>query len=116
MRISDWSSDVCSSDLLKARLIGEGWDFAVERTKILMLSHSVIARRQGYPTIQQIYGQFNDAWLKKEDPHIKFLADQVEPACAAFQTQRYGEMFRCLDSGRPKTGRASWRERGCQYG
>lgn len=88
-------------DHLKARLADEGWDFAVERTKILMLSHSVIARRQGYPTIQQIYGQFNDAWLKKEDPHIKFLADQVEPACAAFQTQRYGEMFRCLDSGRP---------------
>lgn len=88
-------------DHLKARLIGEGWDFSVERTKILMLSHSVLAREQGYPTIQQIYGQFNDAWLKKEDPHIKFLADQVEPACAAFQAQRYGEMFGCLDAGRP---------------
>src|SRR3546814_8039652 len=54
-------------DHLKARLADEGWDFAVERTKILMLSHSVIARRQGYPTIQQIYGQFNDAWLRSEE-------------------------------------------------
>lgn len=92
-------------DHLKARLIGEGWDFAIERTKILMLSHSVLAREQGYPTIQQIYGQFNDAWLKKEDPHIKFLADQVEPACAAFQAQRYGEMFGCFDAGRPSIRR-----------
>jgi DNA helicase II / ATP-dependent DNA helicase PcrA len=92
-------------DHLKARLIGEGWDFTVERTKILMLSHSVLAREQGYPTIQQIYGQFNDAWLEKEDPHIKFLADQVEPACAAFEAQRYGVMFGCLDAGRPNIRR-----------
>lgn len=92
-------------DHLKGRLTDEGWNFAVEHTKILMLSHSVLAREQGYPTIQRIYGQFNDAWLKKEDPHIKFLADRVEPACAAFQAQRYGEMFGCLDSGGPNIRR-----------
>lgn len=113
-----WTGDTSAEaarayfDHLKARLSGEGWDFSVERTKILMLSHSVLAREQGYPTIQQIYGQFNDAWLKKEDPHIKFLADQVEPACAAFQAQRYGEMFGCLDAGRPSIRRhqdkAAW--------
>jgi DNA helicase-2/ATP-dependent DNA helicase PcrA len=113
-----WTGDTSAEaarayfDHLKAKLIGEGWDFAVERTKILMLSHSVLAREQGYPTIQQIYGQFNDAWLKKEDPHIKFLADQVEPACAAFQAQRYGEMFGCLVTGRPSIRRhqdkAAW--------
>jgi len=113
-----WTGDTSAEaarayfDHLKGRLVGEGWDFAVERTKILMLSHSVLAREQGYPTIQQIYGQFNDPWLKKEDPHIKFLADQVEPACAAFQAQRYGEMFGCLDAGRPSIRRhqdkAAW--------
>ena len=106
-----WTGDTSAEaarayfDHLKARLIGEGWDFSVERTKILMLSHSVLAREQGYPTIQQIYGQFNDAWLNKDDPHIKFLADQLEPACAAFQAQRYGEMFGCLDAGRPSIRR-----------
>src|SRR3546814_9924325 len=57
---------------------GEGWDFAIEKTKILMLSHSVLAREQGYASIPPIYGQFNDPWLKKDDPHIKFLTDQVE--------------------------------------
>lgn len=86
---------------LKGRLAVDGWDFAAERTKILMLSHGVLAREQGYAGIQQLYGQFNDAWLKKEDPHIKFLADQIEPACAAFQAQRYGDMFESLGAGKP---------------
>ncbi|WP_322756922.1 3'-5' exonuclease [Synechococcus sp. CBW1107] len=31
--------------------------------------------------------------LKKEDPHISFLADTVEPACAAFSAGKFGEMF-----------------------
>ena len=57
---------------IKHRLAAEGWDFAVGKTKILMLSHSVLAREQGYSSIPPIYGQFNDPWLKKDDPHIKF--------------------------------------------
>ena len=84
------------------QLRGEGWDFAVEKTKILMLSHSVLAREQGYASIPPIYGQFNDPWLKKEDPHVKFLADHLEPACAAFEAKRYGEMFECFGAGTPK--------------
>lgn len=87
---------------VKQRLTAEGWDFAVEKTKILMLSHSVLARKQGYAGIQSIYGQFNDPWLKKDDPHIKFLADHLEPACAAFEAQRYGEMFECFGAGMPR--------------
>jgi DNA helicase-2/ATP-dependent DNA helicase PcrA len=67
-----------------------------------MLSHSVLAREQGYPSIPPIYGQFNDPWLKKDDPHIKFLADHLEPACAAFEAKRYGEMFGCFGIGAPK--------------
>ena len=48
-----------------------------------------------------IYGQFNDAWLKREDPHLKFLTDSLEPACEAFTRRRYGEMFQCLGAGIP---------------
>src|SRR3546814_4872891 len=112
MRIRDWSSDVCTSDLarayfshIKERLGGEGWDFAVGKTKILMLSHSVLAREQGYASIPPIYGQFNDPWLKKDDPHIKFLTDQLEPACSAFEAQRYGDMFECFGTGMPRIRR-----------
>ncbi|HEY9579567.1 MAG TPA: UvrD-helicase domain-containing protein [Rhizorhapis sp.] len=90
---------------IKERLGGEGWDFAVGKTKILMLSHSVLAREQGYASIPPIYGQFNDPWLKKDDPHIKFLTDQLEPACAAFEAQRYGDMFECFGTGMPRIRR-----------
>ena len=87
---------------LRNRLAAEGWDFAVGKTKILMLSHSVLAREQGYASIPPIYGQFNDPWLKKDDPHIKFLTDQLEPACAAYEAKRYGEMFGYLGTEKPK--------------
>lgn len=99
---------------LKGRLEAEGWDFAVDRTKILMLSHSVLAREQGYASIPPIYGQYNDPWLKKDDPHIKFLTDSIEPACAAFLVQRFGKMFQSLGTGRPAIRRhqdkAAWAE------
>jgi DNA helicase-2/ATP-dependent DNA helicase PcrA len=90
---------------VKARLSDEGWDLSVEKTKILMLSHSVLAREQGYASIPPIYGQYNDPWLKKDDPHIKFLSDHLEPACAAFEAQRHGEMFECFGAGMPRIRR-----------
>lgn len=90
---------------LKARLVAEGWDFGVDKTKILMLSHSVLAREQGYGSIPPIFGQSNDPWLKKDDPHIKFLADHIEPACSAFSARRYGEMFESLETGDPRIRR-----------
>ena len=90
---------------VKERLTDEGWDFAVEKTKILMLSHSVLAREQGYASIPPIYGQYNDPWLKKDDPHIKFLTDHLERACAAFEAQRYGEMFECFGASMPRIRR-----------
>ncbi|WPN21773.1 UvrD-helicase domain-containing protein [Pseudomonas marginalis] len=86
---------------LKAQLIAEGWDFSPKKTKILILNHSGIAREQGYESIPPIFGRFNESWLKKEDPHIKYLTDHLEPACAAYAQRRYGEMFKHLASDRP---------------
>jgi len=106
-----WTGDT-SPDAARAyfqhvqdRLAAEGWDLSVDTTKILMLSHSILAREQGYEGIRSIYGQFNDPWLKKDDPHIKFLADQLEPACAAFEAKRYGEMFEAFGSAMPRIRR-----------
>jgi DNA helicase-2/ATP-dependent DNA helicase PcrA len=103
-----WTGDTSAEaakaylELIKQRLTGEGWDFAVGKTKILMLSHSVLAREQGYASIPPIYSPFNDPWLKKADPHIKFMTDHLEPACAAFEAQRYGQMFECFGVGMPR--------------
>src|SRR3546814_10230615 len=47
MRISDWSSDVCSSDLRLCtgqnawRLVAEGWDRLIERFRIFTGQHIV---------------------------------------------------------------------------
>jgi DNA helicase-2/ATP-dependent DNA helicase PcrA len=87
---------------IKDRLATDGWDLEAGKTKILMLSHSVLAREQGYGSIPLIYGQITDQWLKKGDPHIKFLTDQLEPACAAFEAKHYGEMFGYFGTSTPK--------------
>ena len=75
---------------LRELLSDNGWDFA--STKILMLTHKVLAAELNYAQIASAF-RYNDSFIKKEDPHIAFLVDTVEPACAAFQDGRYGEMF-----------------------
>lgn len=108
-----WTGDTSAEaaqayfEYLKAQLSAEGWDFSPKVTKILILNHRGIAREQGYSSIPPIFGQFNEPWLKKEDPHIKYLADQLEPACAAYEQRRYGEMFGHLVSERPRIMRHS---------
>ena len=82
------------------RLDREGWDFTLETTKILMLTHRVLAGRQGYPSIPANFA-FNESFTKKEHPHIAFFADALEPACNAYLSQKYGEMFRALGSSVP---------------
>lgn len=82
-------------DALKQRLYDEGWDLSPKSTKILMLTHNVLAKQQGYPTLPQIYDR-NDSFTKKEDKHIEFLVDTVEAMCRAYENHRYGEMFNLL--------------------
>ncbi|WP_312486406.1 UvrD-helicase domain-containing protein [Stutzerimonas nitrititolerans] len=108
-----WTGDTSAEaaqayfECLKAQLSAEGWDFSPKITKVLILNHKGIAREQGYSSIPPIFGQFNEPWLKKEDPHIKYLADQLEPACAAYEQHRYGEMFGYLASDLPTIMRHS---------
>jgi DNA helicase-2/ATP-dependent DNA helicase PcrA len=100
---SHWKGDLPTEDAhrflegLRQRLSDEGWDFAPNKTKILMLTHKVLAAEQNYAQIASAF-RYNDSFIKKEDPHIAFLVDTVEPACAAFQEGRYGEMFATIDT------------------
>lgn len=77
---------------LRRHLSNEEWDFASKETKILMLTHNVLAAEQNYAQIANAF-RYTDSYIKKEDPHVAFLVDTVEPACIAFQNGRYGEMF-----------------------
>lgn len=56
---------------LMRRLQTEGWDLS--RTKVLMLTHNVLAAEQGYPNLVEVFKGRNDLFAKKEDPAIKFL-------------------------------------------
>jgi len=76
-------------------LTGEGWDFDPQKTKILMLTHNVIAAKRGYPNLARIFDR-NEAFSKKEDATIAFLADTVESACEAYSRGHFGEMFRFM--------------------
>jgi DNA helicase-2/ATP-dependent DNA helicase PcrA len=95
---SHWAGDLPAEDThrflegLRQQLSDEGWDFAPNKTKILMLTHTVLAKEQNYSQIASAY-RYNESFIKKEDPHIEFLVDIVEPVCEAFKNGRYGEMF-----------------------
>lgn len=91
------------TEALKERLIAEGWDFAPEKTKVLMLTHNALAAQQGYPTIASIFDR-NEAFAKKEDPTIAFLADTLEPMMRAYAAGQFGDMFRIL-GGKPPLSR-----------
>lgn len=81
-------------------LAEDDWDFSPEATKILMLTHRVLAGKQGYPSIPAVFA-FNQSFTNKEHPHIAYFADALEPACEAYLSKKYGEMFRVLGSGVP---------------
>jgi len=93
-----WKGDLPAEDAhrflegLRQQLSDEGWDFGPNKTKILMLTHNVLAKEQNYSQIVGAYC-YKESFIKKEDPHIKFLVDTVEPACEAFNNGCYGEMF-----------------------
>ncbi len=87
----------CTRENLMQRLQAEGWDLS--RTKVLMLTHNVLAAEQGYPNLAEVFSGRNDLFVKKEDPTIKFFAEVVEPICAAYGASRYGDMFRAFGSG-----------------
>lgn len=79
-------------EMVLEKLAEAGWDFAPEASKILMLTHNVLAAEQGYRQLADALPR-TESFIKKEDPHIAFLVDTVEPVCRAFARRRYGEMF-----------------------
>ena len=83
----------CREELI-IRLQGEGWD--LQKTKVLMLSHNVLAIEQGYPQIAELFKRHTEQFTKKEDPVIRFFPEVIEPICIAYSSSLYGEMFKKL--------------------
>jgi hypothetical protein len=85
---------------VKEVLVQQGWDLAPGCTKILMLTHRLLANEQGYASLPTVF-RYNDAFTKKDHPHIAYLVDQLEPACDAFASNRFGTMFEALGGATP---------------
>ncbi len=74
-------------------------------------THNAIAAERGYPNLAAIF-EYNEAFAKKEDATIAFLADVVEPVCQAYVGGSTGEMFRLLGGAptiRKPADKADWR-------
>jgi len=82
-----------------SKLEAAGWDFSPEKTKVLMLTHNVLAEEQGYRNLAGVFSS-NDAYIKKEDKYLAFFMDVLEPMCEAFAGKRFGDMFSILGNGR----------------
>lgn len=101
-----WGGDLPPEDAhnylenLKVRLQSEGWEFSSNKTKILMLTHNLLATEQGYKGLFDVFGR-NEAFTKKEDRHIAFMVDVLEPVCAAYANHHYGKMFSLLGRRTP---------------
>lgn len=88
-------------EAVKLELQRQGWDFTSSDTKILMLTHNILAKEQGYSGIAGAFNGNNERFIKKEDPYIKYFVDTIEPVCEAYQRKSYGEMFDILGRAHP---------------
>src|SRR3546814_11635809 len=102
MRISDWSSDVCSSDLI-GRAVSKGLEAEITVTPIDRL-------------VLGLNGSLNDAQVTKLTASEAAISGAVKNARLAsphLQGSFFGSYGYDLPSG--EIGRASGRERVCQY-
>lgn len=95
-----------SFERFKQVLQDDGWDLSAESCKILILTNKVLAQQQGYEGIVNTF-RYPAAYLKKEDPIMKYVLEMVEPVCRAYSGKRYGEMLSILGRKKPHLTYAS---------
>lgn len=101
-----WNGDLPSDDAheylknIKTQLETKGWKFSLDKSKILMLTHNVLAAEQGYKNLSGVF-RYKEAFTKKENRHISFFVDTLEPVCMAYENSRFGEMFSFLGRRTP---------------
>src|SRR3546814_20443983 len=102
MRISDWSSDVCSSDLggsLGATILSDVVPAAVAMLPRALLERLQIVQQAREEDLDEVRGKYAKLGVAAEcAPYIADLPERL----------RWAHLF-------IEIGRASCRERGCQY-
>src|SRR3546814_11092672 len=117
MRISDWSSDVCSSDLsVRPDLVGEALaaDLGQLRDRLppfaAATARSIVAAEPGRP-LDEIYASFDDTPVAAASVAQVHFAETTDGQLGAVKELRHGvaDAFAC---DLEQIGRASCRERG----
>src|SRR3546814_12052297 len=115
MRISDWSSDVCSSDLIDEIADDDVAGLAAKGRRWLKLQHS---DEQGRAQLAA------DAWcaafvapksIGAAEITTTFVRQAAERPSSSLDASKVDTVVRLLQQYRFQIGRAAWRERVCQY-
>lgn len=107
-----WTGDLIPSagqqalESAKSHLEKLGWSFEGDDTKVLMLTHRLLARQQGYESLPDVY-EYNDVFRNLDDPYLYYFVEVLEPALDAYKARRFGEMYETLGGGRPAIRRTS---------
>src|SRR3546814_15718509 len=118
MRISDWSSDVCSSDLVACWAHFRRKIFECHQTSPTPLTTDLLTRIAGLYRIEEdVRGQPPDIRRRqrqeKARPQIDALRGAIDDAPRRLSPQP--AMAQALDYGR-EIGSSSWRDRVCKSG
>src|SRR3546814_5703536 len=129
MRISDWSSDVCSSDLVTAGLVVVAVGRDADKLQQLAQRHDDMV----IPCVADIASDASIAVIGEQikgrtvamvvhAPGVPVAGGVLEVstdainACCNIKAAGFLRLVRAADSAlRREIGRASWRERVCQY-
>ena len=103
---SHWKGDLpqdlsrSALNLVQQELSDKGWEISSSDTKILMLTHRLLASEQGYSSLTKVF-KYTDSYIKLENRTMKFFVEVLEPVCEEFQNKQYGKMFALLGRGKP---------------
>ncbi|WP_052879922.1 UvrD-helicase domain-containing protein [Vibrio coralliirubri] len=107
-----WKGDLFPRDshdalvLAKRKLTEVGWDFSSETSRILMLTHKVMASEQGYEALVNAFSN-SDSLFNLENAHVSYMVNTLLPALESFEESLYGKMFLALGTNSPKIKKAS---------
>src|SRR3546814_17625434 len=115
MRISDWSSDVCSSDLLLPFGKPDGADrrarYELWKPFVLECIAAMIEKRAGGAVARGKEGRSREAAPRLQRKEAEFDQSEPEPAIALGQRDAGPALLAWEEHGRASGG-----ERGCRYG
>src|SRR3546814_15625879 len=117
MRISDWSSDVCSSDLkpiARQQVLQQNLALASEHVVAARMACETAVRHSSWPS--PLAAASAKLIASRAAPVVAGIAHGLHGAIGISGEHDLNLLIRRIHASRLEIGRASCRERVCQYG